>query len=177
LTGHNHAQRGINMSHWKSAKFKGDNFEQGADGAFNVSIEVCYLDASYILERYEEPKTAPNGRLVIAELRPKEGTPPSFLLRWDEKANKLKVDIQGISSTLEKSFEQGTGGYAGHYPRRVQSEGKVFEVDIRMPEKHVFNGYVKFNIKHSATATVPYGINPSASINLDVHRNNAVPPA
>jgi len=148
-----------NKSHWKSAKFKGDNFEQGADGAYNVSAqEVCYCDASYILELYQEPRTAPNGRLVIAELRSKEGTPPSFLFRWDEKDNQLDVDIEDVPDTVKKCFKHGTEGYAGHRPRRVQSDGRIFEINIRIPEKQIFHGYVKFNINHMAEATVSIGI-------------------
>jgi hypothetical protein len=146
------------MSPWKGAKFTGDNFEQGADGAFNVSApEVFYCDISYVLDLYKEPRTAPNRRLDIAELRSKEGIPPSFLFRWDEKDNQLDVDIQGVSRTVKHCFKHGIRGYAGHRPQQVQSDGHVFEVDVRIPKKHIFHGYVKFNINHMAKAAVSIG--------------------
>jgi hypothetical protein len=148
------------MSPWKGAKFDSENFEQGADGAFGISLQkVCYCDTSYALELYKEPRTAPNGRLDIAELRPKEGTLPSFLFRWDEKDNQLDVDIQGVSSTVKKCFKNGIGGYKGHHPQQVQSEGKgrIFEVDIRIPEKRIFHGCMTFGINHMAKAAVSTG--------------------
>jgi len=154
------------MSSWKGAKFKGDNFEQGAEGAFNVSWQVCYCDKDYILEEYKERRTAPDGRLVIAELRNKEGIPPSFLFRWDEKDDQLDVDIQGVSETLVKYFKKGKGGYKGHYPPKVQSDGRVFEVDIHIPDKHIFCGYVKFNVHHMAKAAVSIGNKISAGMKV-----------
>jgi len=147
------------MPPWKGPKFTGDNFEQGADGASNVSApEVFYCDISYVLDLYKEPRTAPDRRLIIARLWSKEGTPPSFLFRWDEKDNQLDVDIEDVPETVKKCFKHGTEGYAGHRPRRVQSDGRVFEINIRIPEKQIFHGYVKFNINHMAKAAVSIGI-------------------
>ncbi|MFA5056174.1 MAG: hypothetical protein WC562_08430 [Dehalococcoidia bacterium] len=151
------------MSHWKGAKYKGDNFEQGADGAFNVSWQVCYCDKDYILEEYKERRTAPDGRLVIAELRNKEGVPPSFLFRWDEKDDHLNVDINGVTNTIAESFKKGKGGYKGHCPKRRKSENTTFEVDIRILDKQIFHGYVKFNINHMAKSATSMGLAVSAS--------------
>jgi len=152
-----------NKFHWKGTKCKGDNFEQGADGAFNVSWQVCYRDKGYILERYKEPRTAPDGRLIIAKLRNKKGIPPSFLVRWDEKDDHLNVDIKGVMDTEVESFEKGNGGYSGHCFKRIKADGSTFEVDIRIPDKQIFHGCVKFNINHMAKSAIPIGLEVSAS--------------
>jgi len=161
-----------NKPHWNSAKFKGDNFEQGALGAFNVSVQGgFYCDTDYILDLYKEPRTVPNGRLDIAELQRKDGSPPSFLFRWDEKVNQLDVDIRGVSRKIAGRFEKGEGGYAGHHPLKVQSDALIFEVDIYIPDKHIFNGCVKFNVHHMAKAAIAIG-HTASSGNIVIKKGN-----
>ena len=150
------------MSPWKGAKFTGDNFEQGADRAFNISLQDgYYCDINYVPE-VNEVRTASNGLMEIAKLRSKEDTLPSFSFRWDEKDNQLDVDIQGVSRIVKHCFKHGTGGYAGNRPQRAHPENHVFKVDIRIPEKHIFHGYVQFNLNRTAKAAVSIGFKVSA---------------
>ena len=52
-----------------------------------------YIDARYELSLYPRNKITPTGLLTVGELKPKDNALPRFLLRWDERAKSLDVDI------------------------------------------------------------------------------------
>jgi len=153
------------MSPWKGASFKSQGGKQEAAEAFNVTVQEGYhCDRNYVLKVYKQAKKTPTELLVIAELQPKEGSLPSFSFRWDEKDDSLDVDIQGVTGIVESWFNKGIKGYAGHHPKRVTSQRRTFEADIRIPQIHVFHGCLSFNLGRNVEAKVSVGVSANASV-------------
>jgi len=152
------------MSPWKGARFESDDFKRKAAEAFNVTVgKGYYCDKDYDLKVHTQARIMPTGRLVIAELHPKKSSLPSFSFRWDEKADSLDVDIQGVTDTVENWFKKGTKGYAGHHPTKV-GPGRTFEADIRIPQTHVFHGFLTFNLDRKVETTARLGLTANASV-------------
>lgn len=134
------------MGHWKGANFKSENFEQKASSIIEVNVEKHCLDRNYDLEEHSGGEITPTGLLVIATLKPKKSSLPEFWFRWDEKDDKLDVDIKEVDNTVKDWFKRGEKGYGGHHPKRISVEKRTSEVDIRIPGINIFRGFISFGL-------------------------------
>ncbi len=130
-----------------------------------VNVKQDYIDAGYELFRYPKNEITPTGLLTVGELKPKDKTLPGFLFRWDEKAERLDVDIKNVSEDIKKDFKRGIRGYDGHHTKRVPDEkNRIFEVGIKIPKITVFEGKISFGLHRELEATVPLKSSVSGSV-------------
>lgn len=114
-----------------------------------------YIDARYELSLYPRNKITPTGLLTVGELKPKDNALPRFLLRWDERAKSLDVDINNVSREIKRMFKVGKRGYEGHHTMRVpDAENRIFEVNIKIPGITVFKGEISFGLHRELEVTV-----------------------
>jgi hypothetical protein len=138
---------------WKGVTRTAKDSKLDINRAFNTDVEIEHLDEDYTIQVPKESKTTDQGWLVVGKLQPKIALLPQFLFRWDEKDQRLDVDIEEVSDTTEKSFKQGKNGYSGHHARKSEKDGRFFDIDIWIPGKHVFKGCISFNLAITAEAT------------------------
>ena len=122
--------------------------------ANHLKINERYLNPNYSLVKCDPAVLEPNGLLKLFELRPKSGTGPSCIWRWDGgsrdpgkvEREDLDIDITGVSEAEKLRFEDGKDGNAGHHSKRIASTtGRTYEVVIRRPTGNtIFDGTVSF---------------------------------
>ena len=131
-----------------------------ARSAFNVSEQHTFIHPGYDIV-LDGRQIGPTGLLVIARLRPrnaKVGTLPEFILRWDEKDNRIDVDPVNVSKAKKSQFY-------GHHAAKLPSSPWVFEVNIEWDGRPVYQGEIRFNLAREAEATAVLGLSASASVN------------
>jgi hypothetical protein len=108
-----------------------------------VKVEDGYFVApDYELRLFEEQKISATGLLKVLELVPSDprATDPSFIGRWDEKANHLDIDATDANGNIDKSVR-----FTGHHPAALPD--RRFAVEIRTDGgKLVFKGIVSFGL-------------------------------
>jgi len=98
------------MGGWKGSRQEGEGYERIAFRCFGLNIQIDYLcDENYNLEPCQENEITPTGLLVVAKLEPRKKSLPGFWFRWDEKADALDVDIEGVTANIKDLFERGMG--------------------------------------------------------------------
>lgn len=152
--------------HWKGVNSEAEDSKGGINRAFNTIVDVEHLDEDYTIHVLKESKTTEQGLLVVGRLEPKTGSLPRFLFRWDEKDKHVNVDIDGVINTERKWFKEGKNGYSGHVAQSSEQGGRLFDIDILIPSKHVFKGRVNFNLAFAEELT--------ARIGLKAHVNSVV---
>jgi len=109
----------------------------------NMDVKVLHIDPDYDLEKCPRSKITPTGLLTIAKLNPKKERLPKFIIRWDERADTIDIDIYGVSKTVMKYFRNDTNGYRGHHPEKIMlPEGPIYLVNIEIPRRIVFIGFI-----------------------------------
>jgi len=137
-----------------------------ARSALNVSEQRTYMHTEYDIVLGNE-QIEPTGRLVIARLKPRVATTgilPEFVLRWDEKANSLDVDLVNGSRAEAREFKRGTSNYYGHHPKKVGSGPRVFEVNVGWHGQQVYHGKISFGLAREVEAAATIGLNVAASM-------------
>jgi hypothetical protein len=147
-----------NKKGWKGVNYRGTGSSEEVQGAHDVTAKVQHLDGDYDFHLYNEVKTTDQGLLVVAELKPKVISLPSFSIRWDRKNDHLNADIHGAGKTRERWFRDGKKGYLGHIAQKAAGQVRASDVDIWMPSKHVFKGRLNFGLDYSVTATAKVGV-------------------
>ena len=136
------------MGRWKGVSFISIGFRRRAARCDKVHIEPVYdyyCDREYKLKLYKTAKIKPNNLLIVGEMKPQKRSLPGFWFRWDERANALDVDILGVPDSIKDLFKKGEGGYGGHHTNKVISDKRIYEADIRIPQTHVFHGFLGFH--------------------------------
>ena len=155
------------MVRWKGVRSEGPGSRGEVNSAFNTIIDkVEHLDDDYTPHVPKESKTTYQSLLVVGGLEPKTSSLPRFSFRWDEKGKHVNVDIHEVDDTQKKSFERGENGYSGHVAQKVEQDGRFFDIDIRIPSKHVFKGRISFNLQFTEE--------PTARVVANAHANPAV---
>jgi len=136
---------------WKGDRYHDESTNRIARAARVKSWDKYHIDPDYELNEPSRSEIDEQGLLKVGELKAKKSDLPSFMFRWDEKADSLDVDIQGdpdvVTEKVKDYFRSGTKGYKGHHPiRKEPLENRIFESDIWIPGKNVFRGCVTFNI-------------------------------
>lgn len=132
------------MVRWIGSILKGEGFSRQAKRAFDIQPQVQCCHPEYDFKAPELCEAQGRRPLIIATLKPRNSSRPSFSLRWDSHGNHLNVDIEGVSSKVKKLFRKEKQGYQGHRSRLLAE--KLFEVDIRIPSQHIFQGKISFKL-------------------------------
>jgi hypothetical protein len=150
---------------WKGVNTKSKDSAGGIERAFNITVEKeDFLDPDYTLNIYpSESRTTDQGLLLVGSLEPRLGGFPRFSLRWDEKGQHLNVDIHGVSKAKRRAFINGTDGYSGHVCNKVKNSGRLFDVDIHIPNRPIFKGIIRFNLAYNEQCIVRIGCTVSAN--------------
>lgn len=136
------------MGRWTGVSFTSIGFKRRAARCDRVHIEPgydYYRNPEYKLKLYKTAKIQTNNLLIVGELKPIKRSLPGFWFRWDEKANALDVDIRSVPDSIKDLFEKGKEGYGGHHTKKVISDKRIYEADIRIPHTHVFHGFLGFH--------------------------------
>ncbi len=116
-----------------------------AESAFNIVPQNVYLDPEYALETLPISAATPTGLLAVLRLVPTVPGLPAFLVRWDDKQNTIDVDPKGDGFDRD-AFNAERKGYRGHHPTTVSVDPRVFKIDIRLPQRKVYEGLLTCNI-------------------------------
>ena len=133
--------------------------------AFNVSERHTFIHAEYEIV-LDGAQIGPTGPLIIARLKRKNattGTLPEFVLRWDEKDNRLDVDPVGVSEAEERQFKKGPSGYYGHHADKLDSGPRVFEANIGWHGQPIYHGEIRFNLAREVETESALVTHPSVS--------------
>jgi hypothetical protein len=130
----------------------------------NVIIAPKHLDPEYESELCSGVETD-TGYLEILKIVPKSGQGSYFTARWDQKPEKLDLDMHGASNSAKRKFKNDLNAYSGHHTERSSTPDKrIFEVTIKMsPERIIFDGEVSF----SNTYEVHVNMHAEAKMTVD----------
>lgn len=124
----------------------------GASNLTNLKVTTRYLDPDYEIQVHDLTR-GENSLLRVFSLIPRSANKPSFLARVDDgnpgkrRSPELDIDIEGVSSAVERAFKARRRGYGGHHTDRSQNpQERIFEVEITAPSGQVFEGEVFFNV-------------------------------
>lgn len=107
-----------------------------------LSIDPCQI---------EDPITK-TGLLRVFKLVPESGHLPTFIGRWDEKAQALDIDIENVPDADKERFAAEAAGFCGHHTIRISNDRRSFLVDSRIPGRQIFRGVVTFTFDLGARA-------------------------
>lgn len=121
----------------------------------NILVDEIYLSQDYQCANPVTNKITPTGLLRIFELRPGSSDLPSFAARWDENAQTVDIDIDGVSENAKTLFKKGTNGYSGHWSQHVPDNLSTytFRMCIQIPSQKVFEGTVSFTVVRRQSLT------------------------
>ncbi len=118
-----------------------------------TAANVVMDDSLYKLVLLSKNRRSDTGLLKVFELVPLRPRFPGFIGRWDRKADKLDVDITGVSKAIMQRFRQGCSGYSGHHSLRSTDLGRIFHVRILIPHGLIFEGNIQFSLGYENTGT------------------------
>jgi hypothetical protein len=120
-------------------KFKEKTKKVGGTTKVEVAL-IDFLDSEYEVEILSEQSTTPTGLLEVIRLKPRKLELPKFIFRWDENADKLDIDIYKKERLCKELWSEI--GYNGHQTKKMPGEGKLFEANISIPNRHIFKGNI-----------------------------------
>jgi hypothetical protein len=125
----------------------------------NLQITTRHLDPDYEVVTYDLAR-GETGLLPVFSLLPRTPGKPSFKARVDDgspgnrRQPELDIDIDGVSSAIERDFKANRNGYIGHHTDRSPNpDQRIYQVEIATPTGKVFDGDVSFNAMFSVGAT------------------------
>ncbi len=135
------------------------------DKIFDINLEVEYRDDLFEINAFPESDRKPNGLLPVLTL-----TSPSenleFVCRWDQNPEVVDIDMYEDDKTVIE-FKLKKDGYVGHHTSVVSRDPRKFHIDIQIPNRVIFQGYLTLNISHTIEIN-----NLDRDINIDVDPNN-----
>ena len=121
----------------------------------NLQITTLHLDPDYHVVTYDLTR-GETGLLPVFSLVPKTTGKPSFKARVDDgspgnrRQPELDIDIEGVSTAIQRDFKANRNGYIGHHTNRSPNpDQRIYEVEIATPTGKVFDGDVSFNATFS----------------------------
>ena len=123
--------------------------EDGKASKTNIILikEIDFLDSEYSPQLFSDNEIAPTGQLLICKLSPKNACDPEFVFRWDEQKDTMDIDIRQVTKKMEQEFKEDKNGFSGHHPKRlIKTDGRFFEICLKVPQKVVFKGTVEVTL-------------------------------
>jgi hypothetical protein len=140
------------MAHPKDLKKNGRAFE-----IINKAKRVVYIDNNYKLSMFKTPsQITATSYLVVGKLEPKiDKGLCTFILRWDEKALSLDVDVENCpdKKLVERFKSDKDQAYFGHHPTKIPNAGWSFDTKIVWDSKRIFDGAIKFSLSREMELT------------------------
>lgn len=129
----------------------------------NLQLTPNHIDSDYQSEHCDGVLSE-TGYLQVLKIVRKDGAGPSFVARWDQKAEQLDIDMHGGTNNAAKKFKGGNDGYSGHHTSRSSNPNtRIFDVTIKTPGAVVFVGTVSFSVIYqvmvTANSTVAESVN------------------
>jgi hypothetical protein len=121
---------------WAKKKFK-------VTGGRNTEVTCEFLSGDYSEPTCSKPaKAGETGLLEILRIEPKQTGLPTFVGRWDQRANSIDIDLLGDPSEA-RMFAMQKPGFRGHKTRTTSERPRVRALDIETPRTGpVFRGKV-----------------------------------
>jgi hypothetical protein len=126
----------------------------------NLQITKRHLDPDYHVVTYDLTR-GETGLLLIFSLVPRTTGKPSFKARVDDgspgkrRELELDIDIEGVSTVIERDFKGNRNGYIGHHTNKSRNpDQRIYEIKIGTPTGLVFDGDVSFNAMFSVGVTM-----------------------
>ena len=108
-------------------------------------LEIEYKNPNYEVKLLPNTPATETGLVEVMELVPKVSNLPKFVARWDEKENTLDVDMyEGEKNNRNPSWIKEENGYKGHHATKRVGAGRIFDIDIKIPNMRIFKG--SFNV-------------------------------
>jgi len=125
-------------------------------------VKIDYLNEKYELKLFPDTPATNTGLVRVIELIPKISEMPNFILRWDEKADTLDVDIYRNGQVCNELWD--TDGYKGHHTQKI--ENKTFKVNIAIPNEEIFNGSINVGLLIQLSLQTKANIKPNLSLKI-----------
>lgn len=113
----------------------------------NVECNELKRDKNYKIECYPYGEIGDTGLLLIGKLISCKEEEPEFTFRWDEREEALDVDIDRVDSEVKEKFKGGKDGYEGHHSKKLNPKDRVFELNVKVPDKDIFHGQITVPVK------------------------------
>jgi hypothetical protein len=120
------------------------------DKAFNIKIETQSIHPEYTINSEKQELIGATGLLKVFELKSSNPEKPFFWGRWDPKAQVMDIDIYNADSDIIKYFRGNKKDCGGHHPDLIDKNNRTFKVFIVISGENIFQGFVFFNINHTA---------------------------
>lgn len=117
------------------------------DKVHSINIEEQYKDPAFEVDSFPESERQPTGLLPIFSLNSKEES-LSFVCRWDQNPEEVDIDMY-LDGKIVAEFKSKNNGYEGHHTTRVSQDTRKFKIDVQVPGRVIYQGYVTLNISHT----------------------------
>ncbi len=135
------------------------------DKIFDINLEVECCDDFFEINAFPESHRKPNGLLpVLTLISPSENL--EFVCRWDQNPEVVDIDMYKDGEMVTE-FKSNKGGYVGHHTSVVSIDPRKFRIDIQMPGRVIFQGYLTLNTSHTIEIN-----NLDRDIHIDADPNN-----
>ena len=127
-------------------KFKDKNPK--VSGTTEVAIfKIKYKDPNYKIKLLPYKFATGTALVKVAKLIPDVPKKPTFVFRWDEKANALDVDMYKEGKKCKSTaWTHQRNGYKGHHTTRVYGYKRLFKAEINIPERKIFKGIINVGL-------------------------------
>ena len=105
-------------------------------------VMIFRKDKDYELECYVDNRIGDTGRLDIGKIASNKKELPEFIFRWDENKEALDVDLC-VNDKIDNSLWKQPGCSGHHSKRIISEEGRVFELDIIINNRNIFQGRIR----------------------------------
>jgi hypothetical protein len=117
----------------------------------NLKVDPTFIHPDYKSECCDGI-SSDTGHLLVLKVIPISGHGPYFEGRWDQKPEKLDIDMRGAPGGEMKTFKAEKGGYVGHHraKRTGDPNERCYEIKIQTPQPlgKIFEGTVSFSKHH-----------------------------
>jgi len=120
-------------------------------------VKIDYIDRNYKIKVLSNHPTTKTGLVEVIQLFSENPHLLRFIFRWDEKNEELDIDIYRNESICNELWSEKR--YKGHHTQRVIDNGRIFKINISVPDKRIFKGkvnvglFIKLSLKDSIKST------------------------
>ena len=113
-----------------------------AFGTNQISVISEYINPDFKLIILSINRITRTGLLVVAKLLSCDEKQPSFIFRWDNRADALDIDITKVDSPERRLFLDERPGYKGHHSVKASGSDRSFHCDIAIGDTVYFKGLI-----------------------------------
>lgn len=125
-------------------------------------VKLDYLNAKYKFKLLPDTSATETGLVRVMELIPTIPEMPNFILRWDEKADTLDVDIYKNGQLCNELWD--IDGYEGHHTQKIGN--RIFKINIVIPNEEIFKGIINVGLLMEIFLQVKHPIKATLSVKV-----------